>query len=34
MVQRLERLGMIARMPGQARSIRLLVPTKLLQTFA
>ncbi len=34
MVQRLERLGMIARTPGQARSIRLLVPAELLQTFA
>ena len=34
MVQRLERLGLIARTPGQARSIRLLVPTELLQTIA
>ncbi len=34
MVQRLERLGLIARTPGQARSIRLLVPTELLQNLA
>ncbi len=32
MMQRLQRLGLIARTPGQARSIRLLVPTELLQT--
>jgi len=30
MMQRLERLGLIARTPGQARSIRLLVSPELL----
>jgi hypothetical protein len=30
MIQRLERLGLIARTPGQARSIRLLVPRELI----
>ena len=34
MVQRLERLGLIARTPGQARSIRLLVQTDFLQSLA
>jgi repressor LexA len=33
MMQRLERLGLIARTPGQARSIQLLVPPQLIQQF-